>query len=193
MQAPSRAPTRRGVPLHHVKVRKDWLDAEWNRLKRFLWQRTSMWITVWRKHTVSSTTTRGLLFSRPRCHGQQLRLSAEIPATHSPQTHTHKMCQNPDLKQVSLSRYDYRPESYWKRTKWQCPVFFVGVSLYVQSSFIKQDCSSVCLFFSLQAIIAINPQQNGTQWQPKDWMIVVFYECYLVSFVYTDGQWSVEN
>lgn len=48
--------------------------------------------------------------------------------------------------------------------------------------------------FSLQAIIAINPLQNGTQWQPKDWMNVVFYECLnSVSVVYKDGPWSVEN
>lgn len=77
-----------------------------------------MWITVWQKHTVSSTTTRGLLFFLPQPHGQWLQLSAEIPATPYPLTHTHKMCQKPDLKQVSLSQYLCKATMYRRTGKY---------------------------------------------------------------------------
>lgn len=185
MQAPSRGLTQKGVPHHRVKARKEQLDAGWNRqclLKRFLWQHTSMWITAWRKHTVSSTTTRGLLSSLPRCHGQRLQVSGEITVTH-----IHKMFQKPDRKQVSLQT---KPVSYWKGQNDNIVLFSLLLCQWhmtvVKTSFFFKGNS---FFFPLQAIIAINPLQNGTQWQPKDWMNVVFYECNLVSFVYMDGQY----
>lgn len=100
MPAPSRVLTPRGVPSHRVTARSDWQGAEgkrWLQVRRFLWQHTLMWTTVWRKHTASSTTTRGPWSSLPQRHGPRA-------ATCSPVTHTHKTCQTPDLKQVRLCR-----------------------------------------------------------------------------------------